>query len=212
MFCQGSWMSIQPRVALIGLLSSILVLIAPSLESQSQESSDYSYYRVISRDSLFRPLGWTPPKKERSVLLGTVIHNGEKIAYVKSRKNINLIRVGNLLDGSQVKEISSRRLILENEDVYATQSVEFLGNEKGRSGRSSRGSTRRDGGSKGKISEGDRPKRRANASTRTTGRNFQRSVSETQRQEWREARKKFQNASSEERLRMIEKYMDRGRK
>ena len=67
-----------------------------------------------------------------------------------------------------------------------------MGNEKGRSGRGSGGSTRRDGVSKGKISEGDRSKRRANASTRTAGRNFQRPVSEAQRQEWREARKKFQ--------------------
>lgn len=187
------------------------------MESQVQESSDYSHYRVISRDSLFRPLGWTRPIKERRYkLVGTKIDDdGTGWAYMSTdgtRSIMTVFRVGTKVEGSPIKEITSRKVLLENGDVYEQKSVEFLGDEKRRSGRSSRRSTGGSSDSKGKVSESDRPKRRANGTARASGRNFQRSVSEAERQEWREARKKFQNASSEERLRMIEKYMDRGRK
>ena len=211
MFCQGSWMSIQLRVVLIGLLSSILVLIAPSLESQIQESSDYSHYRIISRDNLFRPLGWTRPIKERRYkLIGTKIDDdGTGWAYMStsgSRDVMTVFRVGSQIEGVSIKEIASRKVVMENGEFYEQKSVEFLGDEKGRSGRSNPRSGRGSSDSEGKVSESDRPKRRANGTARTSGRNFQRSVSEAQRQEWREARKKFENASSEERLRMIEEF------
>ena len=187
------------------------------MESQIQESSDYSHYRVISRDNLFRPLGWTRPIKERRYkLIGTKIDDdGTGWAYMStsgSRDVMTVFRVGSQIEGVSIKEITSRKVVMENGEVYEQKSVEFLGDEKGRSGRSDRRSGRRDSGSKGEVSKSDRSQRRANASTRAAGRNFQRSFSEAERQEWREARKKFQDASSEERLRMIEKYMSRGRR
>ena len=184
------------------------------MESQIQESSDYSHYRVISRDSLFRPLGWTRPIKERRYkLIGTKIDDdGTGWAYMStsgSRDVMTVFRVGSQIEGVSIKEITSRKVVMENGEIYEQKSVEFLGDEKGRSGRSDRRSGRGDSGSKGEVSKSDRSQRRANASTRAAGRNFQRSFSEAERQEWREARKKFQDASSEERLRMIEEFRGR---
>ena len=186
------------------MLSLIYLLLQIQVVDHGPE-----HYRVINTHNLFRPLGWTPPQRDKGVLLGTVLHNGEEIAYVKSRRNINLLRVGDSLDGSRVKEISSRKVTLENGDTYEQKSVEFLGDEKGRSGRSDRRSGRGVSNSEGKVSEGDRPKRRTNESARASGRNFQRSFSEAERKEWREARKKFQDASPEERVRMIEEFRGR---
>ena len=185
----------------------IISLVFLLLQIQVIDSGP-EHYSVISTHNLFRPLGWTSPVDAPKWRLIGIANDKAYFVSVKSFR-ISVLSRGGTLGNNKVIQISDRKVTLEGGDVYTTKSVEFLGNEKGRSRRSSRGSTRRGGGSEGKVSEGDRSKRRVNASTRTTGRNFQRSVSETQRQEWREARKKFQNASSEERLRMIEKYMDR---
>ena len=177
-----------------------------------------SHYSIVcSHGHLFKPLGWARPIKERRYkLIGTKIDDdGTGWAYMStsgSRDVMTVFRVGSQIEGVSIKEIASRKVVMENGEFYEQKSVEFLGDEKGRSGRSNRRSGRGSSDSEGKVSESDRPKRRANGTARTSGRNFQRSVSEAQRQEWREARKKFQDASSEERLRMIEKYMNRGRR
>ena len=185
----------------------IISLVFLLLQIQVIDSGP-EHYSVISTHNLFRPFGWTSPVDAPKWRLIGIVNDKAYFVSVKSFR-ISVLSRGGTLGNNKVIQISDRKVTLEGGDVYTTKSVEFLGNEKGRSRRSSRGSTRRGGGSEGKVSEGDRSKRRVNASTRTTGRNFQRPVSEAQRQKWREARKKFENASSEERLRMIEKYMDR---
>ena len=175
----------------------IISLVFLLLQIQVIDSGP-EHYSVISTHNLFRPLGWTSPVDAPKWRLIGIANDKAYFVSVKSFR-ISVLSRGGTLGNNKVIQISDRKVTLEGGDVYTTKSVEFLGNEKGRS-------TRRGGGSEGKVSEGDRSKRRVNASTRTTGRNFQRPVSEAQRQKWREARKKFENASSEERLRMIEEF------
>ena len=211
-------MSIQPRVALIGLLSSTLVLIAPSLESQIQESSDYSHYRVISRDSLFRPLGWTRPIKERRYkLIGTKIDDdGTGWAYMStsgSRDVMTVFRVGSQIEGMSIKKITSRKVIMENGETYELGAVAFISPEG-----AERGATRRNRNSKGEanrssaeVSEGSQSQRKADGSAKKTGRAQRRSSSASQRQRWQERIEAYQKASPEEQVRMMQQFR-RGRR
>ena len=208
------WANILKKISVI-----VTILVIGQEPARAMDVDDFeSHYSIVcSHGHLFKPLGWARPIKERRYkLIGTKIDDdGTGWAYMStsgSRDVMTVFRVGSQIEGVSIKEIASRKVVMENGEFYEQKSVEFLGDEKGRSGRSNRRSGRGSSDSEGKVSESDRPKRRANGTARTSGRNFQRSVSEAQRQEWREARKKFENASSEERLRMIEKYMNRGRR
>jgi hypothetical protein len=168
-------------------------------------ASDFSHYEVVCHEGhLFRPLGWeAPQKKSRYKLVGTRIsEDGTGWAYVSldgNRYVVNALRVGNSFDGSVVKEITVRKMVMENGDIYELPATEFLtrtdkGNK--RSERRSSTSVQRDSSS-GKGEQ--------KVETRTPRRT--RRGRENLRQRW----ETFQSATPEERERMIKEFRNRRR-
>ena len=171
-------------------------------------SSDENHYDIISRPGhLFRPLGWKAhQKKTRYKLVGTRIsEDGTGWAYMSQdgrRYVVTALRVGNNFEGSVVKEITVRKVVMENGDIYELPTVEFLT-------RSDKGNKRSsDRGAKTVRSEPQVSKREG-TTRRRTAKNTGRSR-ESIRQRW----EAFQSASPEERERMIKEFRKsrRGRK
>tara|TARA_Y100000593_G_scaffold34609_2_gene67983 strand:- start:389 stop:922 length:534 start_codon:yes stop_codon:yes gene_type:complete len=163
-------------------------------------ANDESHYDVISRPGhLFRPLGWeAPQKKSRYKLIGTRISDdGTGWAYMSldgNRYVINALRVGNDFDGSVVKEITIRKVVMENGVTYELPATEFLSRtDKGSKRSKGRGST----SVQGDTSPGKREQR---VETRTPRRS--RRGRENLRQRW----ETFQSATPEERERMIKEF------
>ena len=186
------------------MLSSILLLLMNTLTV----ASDEKHYDIISRPGhLFRPLGWkAPQKKTRYKLVGTRIsEDGTGWAYMSQdgrRYVVTALRVGNNFEGSVVKEITVRKVVMENGDIYELPATEFLSRtDKGNKRTSVRGTeTVRP---EPQVSKGEGRLRRR--TTKNTGRSR-----ENLRQRW----ETFQSASPEERERMIKEFRKsrRGRK
>ena len=168
-------------------------------------TSDFSHYEVVCHEGhLFRPLGWeAPQKKSRYKLVGTRIsEDGTGWAYVSldgNRYVVNALRVGNSFDGSVVKEITVRKMVMENGDIYELPATEFLSRTDKGNKRSSVRSTETVR-SESQVSKREGRTRRRTA--RNTGRNR-----ENLRQRW----ESFQSATPEERERMIEEFRKRRR-
>ena len=68
------------------LITVILMGMMMALLSNAfgQIADDATYYRIITRNNLFRPLGWTPPEKKLQwYLIGTKIdEDGTGWAYM----------------------------------------------------------------------------------------------------------------------------------
>ena len=124
---------------------------------------------------------------------------------------VTVIKEGVEFAGSIVKEITNRKVVMENGDVYEQHAVEFLGNAKGGSGRSNRRSARGSTGFEAKTYEGGQSKRGADPSAKTSVRNDTRTISPAQRERWQERARQFESASPEEQLRMIEQFRNRRR-
>lgn len=184
--------------------------------------ADQSYYDVISsKGHLFKPLGWkAPDTKPRYKLLGTKVVGDDAEtgtwAYMSRDNNwsiVTVIKEGVRFDGSIVKEITSRKVLLENGETYELGAVAFISPEG-----AERGATRRNRNSKGEanrssaeVSEGSQSQRKVNGSAKKTGRAQRRSSSESQRQRWQERIEAFQKASPEEQVRMMQQFR-RGRR
>ena len=180
-------------------------MIAFLMLMQMTFTSDFSHYEVVCHEGhLFRPLGWeAPQKKSRYKLVGTRIsEDGTGWAYVSldgNRYVVNALRVGNDFDESVIKEITVRKVVMENGDVYELPATEFLSRtDKGNNRASVRGSTT-------VRSEPQVSKREGRIRRRTT-KNTGRSR-ETVRKGW----EAFQSASPEERERMIKEFRNRRR-
>ena len=199
----------------------ILETMLMALHMEMTEADKKHYAPVSSDTHLFRPLGYKSPDTElRYRLLGTKVVGDNVLddtwAYM-SRSNswdvVTVIKEGVSFAGSVVKEITNRKVVMENGDVYEQRAVEFLGDAKGRSGRNNRRSTRGSTGSEREAHEGGQSERGVDGSAETSVRNDTRTISPAQRERWRERARQFESASPEDRLRMIEQFrsMRRGR-
>ena len=175
-------------------------MIAFLMLMQMTFTSDFSHYEVIIRkEHLFRPLGWVSPKQEKKYkLVGTrIADDGTGWAYFSfdgNRYVVNALRVGNDFDESVIKEITVRKVVMENGDVYELPATEFLSRtDKGSKRSKGRGST----SVQGDTSSGKREQR---VETRTPRRS--RRGRENLRQRW----ETFQSATPEERERMIKEF------
>ena len=178
-------------------------------------AADKKHYSPITRDEhLFRPLGYkTPDTKPRYKLLGTKVVGKDALtgtwAYM-SRSNdwgvVTVIKEGVEFAGSTVKEITNRKVVMENGDVYEQRPVEFLGNEKGTARGSRRGASSGTGRTQDTVREGGQSERTNRRTAETSGRNGRRNASSAQRERWQERARQFEGASPEDRLRMIEQF------
>ena len=200
----------------------ILETMLMALHMEMSEA-DKKHYAPVSCDThLFRPLGYkTPDNLPKWKLLGTKVVGENELdgtwAYMSTSNDwgvVTVIKEGVSFNGSLVKEITSRKVVMENGDVYEQRAVEFLGNEKGRSGRNNRRSTRGSTGSEREAHEGGQSERGTDGSIETSVRNDTRTIPSAQRERWRERARQFESASPEDRLRMIEQFrsMRRGRR
>ena len=197
------------------LITVILMGMMMALLSNAfgQIADDATYYRIITRNNLFRPLGWTPPEKKLQwYLIGTKIdEDGTGWAYMSRNPEgliTSVVRVGIDYAGSRVKSIERYKVEMENGDVYTMPRVGFLQTSK-----SSHNTRRSNKGTSG-VTQGDKSSKNSERSisrrTQETGRRQRGSASPSQRARWQEQVEKFQKASPEEQLDMIEKFRQRG--
>ena len=104
-------------------------------EFNSEKSKDNSsFYQVIVDNSLFRPLGWTPPHEEPEYrLIGTAIDtigtNSEAFVVERRSNQFYVVSVGDEIGDAVVKEIEDKKITLYNNGEMITLnigSMEFL--------------------------------------------------------------------------------------
>ena len=203
------------KTKLAALATALTVAIPIGAEMTAADKKHYA--PVFCDTHIFRPLGYrTPNNKPRYKLLGTKVV-GKNVdtgtwAYM-SRSNdwgiVTVIKEGVTFNGSIVKEITNRKVVMENGDIYEQKSVEFLGDEKRRTGRSSKESSSRAGITEDQVRQGGQPERTNSRAAQTSSRNGRRNATATQRERWQERARQFESASPEDRLRMIEQFRSR---
>ena len=164
----------------------------------------YDYYRPITSNFLFRPLGWTKPDlTPKYELLGTIVGKDFARGYVRNVRNrrVRIVEIGDVLvDDIAVNEISKGKIRLDDGKEYTIESVGFLNATKkqSRSKRSNVSTKSGDGKTtteKTETTEKDsRVRQRTSRRGRTGGANWQAQI------------ERFQNASPEERQSMIEQF------
>ncbi len=136
-----------------------------ALHMEMTEADKKHYSPVTAPGHLFRPLGWkAPDRTPKYKLLGTKVVGKDAEtgtwAYMTRTSSpvrggaITVIKEGVEFDGSIVTEITNRKVVLENGVIYEQQSVEFLGDEKGRTGRSGRETSSGTGSTESQVREG----------------------------------------------------------
>ncbi len=164
----------------------------------------YDYYRPITSNFLFRPLGWTKPDlTPKYELLGTIVGKDFARGYVRNVRNrrVRIVEIGDVLvDDIAVNEISKGKIRLDDGKEYTIESVGFLNaiKKQSRSKRSNVSTKSGDGKTtteKTETTEKDsRVRQRTSRRGRTGGANWQAQI------------ERFQNASPEERQSMIEQF------
>ena len=164
----------------------------------------YDYYRPITSNFLFRPLGWTKPDlTPRYELLGTIVGKDFARGYVRNVRNrrVRIVEIGDVLvDDVAISEISKGKIQLDDGKEYTIESVGFLNTTKkqSRSSRSNVSTKSGDGKTtteKTETTEKDSGVRQStNRRGRTGGANWQVQI------------ERFQNASPEESQSMIEQF------
>ena len=161
----------------------------PDANRDKESKGNADFYRAVVENNLFRPLGWQKPNREpQYTLIGTMIEPEGKIAkafVLEQRSNqYYTVAVGEKVGNATVKKIASNEVTLYKGGEMVTiraESIQFLGGsdrEGGRS-RSSNGENRAD----------RNPENRGDKQLNS-----------------KEMKKRFQNASPEERKRMLEKF------
>ena len=186
------------------MFSLLLVLMTAPVEV---DWDGYDYYRPITDNFLFRPLGWKKPDlTPRYELIGTIV--GEDFArgyIINVRSNrIRIVEVGSVLDiDNVVSGVSRNKVQMSNGKEYLAKSIRFLNIEK-RGSRSRTTSTKVGNGkdTTSKTSEKENTGVRQ-GTRRRTGR--------TGGGQWQAQIEQFQNASPEDRQRMIQEFRSRGR-
>ena len=179
--------------------------------SAEMTDADERHYQCISDYSLFRPLGWKQPNtKPQYRLLGTkVVGDDAKTgtwAYMSQSNDwgvVTVIKEGVEFAGSIVKEITNRKVVMENGDVYRQSAVEFLDNTTNkRKSNATRSESKNDGTARSSRRSQQEPTQRSERMSRGQGRSRGRQGNAR----WQEQIEKFQKATPAERSRMIEEF------
>ena len=168
-------------------------------------ADDYQYYKIISDNNLFRPLGWTKPDRTpKYELVGTIIGKDFARAYVSEigRNRIHIVEVGDSLPSlGDVLELGRNKILLENSVELKSSSVGFL-NVTG----SKRNSNRGRGKSTSTKTSTDTTTTATENTTRQRNRVSGRSGGTGGGQQWQAQIQRFQNASPGEREQMIQQF------
>ena len=166
--------------------------------------SDIEYYKIITTNNLFRPLGWKPPDlTPKYELIGTwiSINTKTRVAYVRNiRTNqIDRLGIGDTINGSVINNIKQNEVQMNGGKNYESPTMQFLNFSTGRrsSKRSSTGSSR----SKTNTNQTTKEEEKQTTTSRTTRRSGR-----TGGANWEAQVQRFQNASPGERQQMIEQF------
>jgi len=182
-----------------------LYLIVSLLTVQPYQFDDvgYEYYKPIASNNLFRPLGWTvPDRSPKYELIATVISEDYVKAYVRETRNGRdyFVGVGDSIGDNIVQKIDRGMVRLDDNREFRAQSFGLLnvGSSRKRTGSVSRGSSSTTKGTADKGTKG----------TETTQRVRQGTRSGRMRggEQWQAQIEQFQNASPEDRQRMIQEF------
>ena len=180
-----------------------------------------AFYKTIIEYNLFRPLGWTPPNNEPSYsLVGTAVDpNGviSQATLLERRSNrYHFVTIGTELDGMTVKEIQTKKVIMDKEGetvTLNTNSFQPLTAKRGNEGGRNRGEG--DSERAGNNDEQNRARQMAEEKRRQAE---QKKREYSREQIRRDAMLKLRNARSPEERREIMEWMrkefggDRGRR
>ena len=206
-------------------LATLLLLFTTPLLATSQRdrsdnnqlqipAADQAFYKVIVDYSLFRPLGWRPPDTSpKYELIATKIPAaGEAKALIKeSRSNKTYyVGIGDQLQEAKVDEIVANQvgLVLEGKPIsLSISSIQFLSTGGGKRGKRGKGEKSKDG--KDEKAERKSEERSDNERRRQGRGGGGRGRGNFDSQRAQEMRARWQNASPEERQKMIEGFRQR---
>ena len=166
---------------------------------------DYQYYKVITNNNLFRPLGWTKPDTSpKYELIATIVSEDYVKAYVRETRNGRdyFVSVGDRIGDTIVQGISKRLVTLNDNGELRAKSFGLLnvGISRKRTSSTTKGSssTSKETVSADKETEDTETTQGVRQRTRRgrTGGGGQ----------WQAQIEQFQNASPENRQRMIQEF------
>lgn len=173
-------------------------------QRQNRASVDFgenaAFYKVIIDNSLFRPLGWTPPNNEPAYsLVGTAVGADGVIAQAtlleKRSNRYHFVSIGEKLGDTTVKDIQAKQVVLEKDGepiTLKTEALQFLTTSRGRSNKGGEGRA----GASEKEADNNAQRNQANAKQQWTEMQKQAAASGVNAKELGE---KLKNASPEER-------------
>ena len=166
--------------------------------------SGIEYYKIITTNNLFRPLGWKPPDlTPKYELIGTwiSINTKTRVAYVRDTRTnqIHRMGIGDNLNGVVINNIKRNALEMNGGKNYESPTMQFLNFSTSR--RSSKRSSTSGSGSKTNTNQTTKEKEEQTTTSRTTRRSGR-----TGGANWEAQAQRFQNASPGERQQMIEQF------
>ncbi len=186
-------------MVIIGLMI-ILFLWTAIINAQT----GMEYYKVITTNNLFRPLGWKPPDlTPKFELIGTWIsvNTKTKVAYVRNiRTNkIDRLGIGDTINGNVIDNIKQNEVQMNKGGSYESPTMQFLNFSTSR--QSSKRSSSSSRGSKNNTNKTTKGKEKETTTSRTSRRSGR-----TGGANWESQVQRFQDASPEERQKMIEQF------
>ena len=185
-----------------------LYLIVSLLTAQPYQFDDvgYEYYKPIISNNLFRPLGWTvPDRSPKYELIATIIGENYIKAYVRETRNGRdyFVGVGDSIGDTVVQEIVRGMVRLDEEDIKG-ETFGFLNTTVTRRSTARKGnSTATSGGTSTKVTENEKEDTRVRQRTRRREGRMRGGG------QWQAQIEQFQNASPEERQKMIQEFRQR---
>ena len=166
--------------------------------------SGIEYYKVITTNNLFRPLGWKPPNlTPKYELIGTwiSINTKTRVAYVRDTRTnqIHRMGIGDNLNGVVINNIKRNALEMNGGKKYESPTMQFLNFSTSR--RSSKRSPTSSSGSKTNTNQTTKEEKEQTTTSRTTRRSGR-----TGGANWESQVQRFQNASPGDRQQMIEQF------
>ena len=185
-----------------------LFLIVSLFTAVTYEINDrgYEYYSPISDNNLFRPLGWTKPNRApRYELIATIISEDYTKAYIKEVRygRDYFVGVGDNVGSSVVEEIHRGMVRLDGEEIKGDP-FGFI-NTAGRK----RANTRKGKGASTSSGTGTKVTKNEIEDTRVRQRTRRLEGRMRGGGQWQAQIEQFQNASPEERQKMIQEFRQR---
>ena len=183
------------------MLTLLLLLLTTPIEVNWD---GYDYYKPITDNFLFRPLGWTKPDlSPKYELLATIIGKDKKYfkAYIRDVRNDRdyFVSVGDSIGDSVVQRIGKRLVTLDDDTEFIAKSFGFLNVIQ-------KGSRSRKTGAVSTTDSTTIPSKTSGEHTQEPETVRQGTRRRTEGGQWQARMSQFQNASPEERQTMIEQF------